>query len=67
MIDATLDFKPEHLAPEHLAAYFRQVPWRIPNSPCSPPRTSIRPNSPSHKALLDQRDRLAKPTEGQNR
>lgn len=64
MIDATLDFKPEHLAPEHLAAYFRRALADSEFALLSA-QNQYQAQLASHKALLDQRDRLARPTEGQ--
>lgn len=61
MIDATLDFKPESLQPQHLASYFAKA---IAESEFAllHAQNQYQAQLASHKALLDQRDRLtAKP------
>lgn len=60
MIDATLDFEPKELSKESVEAYFKQ---EIPRSEFAllAARNQYQAQLASHKALIDQRDRLLKP------
>lgn len=60
MIDATLDFKPENLGPEHLDAYFRKALLDSEFALLAA-QNQYQAQLASHKALLDQRERLTKP------
>ncbi|WP_406699239.1 hypothetical protein V5E97_10215 [Singulisphaera sp. Ch08] len=61
MIDATLDFKPDSLTPENMANYFKKA---VPESEFAllVAQNSYQAQLASHKALLDQRDRLTSKT-----
>jgi hypothetical protein len=59
VIDATLDFKPEHLPPEALTKYYENELVRSEFALLAS-QNQYQAQLASHKALLDQRDRLTK-------